>query len=115
MYALRVVDDWFDLVLREDHPPLVILLAGMENGWQKDLLEAEYGLSAEKSYSVLFMQAGSIGGFFEPLAEEVKKTMLDAAYRAKFSSWRCMLTHFLELPFHAEEGHKGSSVKARGC
>lgn len=48
----KVVDDWFDLVLREGQAPL-ILLSQMEEGWQKNLLEVEYYSSVEESYTSL--------------------------------------------------------------
>lgn len=47
----------------------------------------------------ILTQMGNIHVSFKPLVEEIKKSLLGAIDKVKFSSWRNMLTHsFDHLP-----------------
>lgn len=71
----------------------------------------EFDSLDEESYSALLLLAGNIGVFFVPLFEEVRKTMMDAAYKTNISSWRSILSHYFDLFPSVEKEREMTSTK----
>lgn len=111
VYALKIFDDWFDLELSEGKASLVILPTQMEVRWRKYFLEVEYDSSAEENYSVLPMQVGNISVSFKPLVQEVRKTMLDAVYKAKKILLEQLADSLFWYFFPTEEEHKVTPIR----
>lgn len=75
----------------------------------------EYDLSAEKSYLALFMQVGDIGPSFCLGIEGVRSALLDRAYKTTISSWRNMLSCYIDLALHQpNEEFKAASIVRKG-